>query len=71
MIKLTKREELIGSLVAKGMSDREISEALGIALPTVKLHVYSARKKFGVSNRTKLALKYLEDRDLITFSKAE
>lgn len=67
MIRLTERVEEVCNLVAKGLSDKEIATALDISVATVKLHIWGARKAFGVNNRTKLALLYLKDRGLVTY----
>lgn len=66
MIELTPRVEQVCSLIAKGMSDKEIARELNMAEMTVRLHGVTARKAFNAKNRTELALKYLEDRGLIT-----
>ena len=65
MIKLSERVEEVCKMVAKGLSDKEIAIALDISVATVKIHVWVARKAFGVNSRTKLALLYLEDRGMI------
>lgn len=65
MIKLTKREEEVVNLVAKGLSNLEISNIMNIKLMTVKVHINHARKAFNAKSRVDLALKYLEDRKLI------
>lgn len=62
MIELSKRQEEVCEYVSQGLTDKEISELMGITLPTVKLHIYIVRKKFGVNNRTALAIKYLEEK---------
>jgi DNA-binding NarL/FixJ family response regulator len=53
---LTERETEIMCLVAKGMSNREISERLTIGEGTVKVHVHNIYAKLGVSNRVDLTL---------------
>lgn len=70
MIELTKRVEQVCSLIAKGMSDKEIARELNISGMTVRLHGITARRVFGAKNRTELALKYLADRGLITINNA-
>ena len=71
MIKITKREEEICQLVAKGYLDKEIAYMLGIAHYTVRLHLCKIKKKFKVTNRTLLALKYLYDRGIILYALAK
>jgi DNA-binding NarL/FixJ family response regulator len=53
---LTDREGEILRLVARGASNREISEALFITEGTVKNHVSNILSKFGLRDRTQAAL---------------
>jgi DNA-binding NarL/FixJ family response regulator len=53
---LTQRETEIMCLVAKGLSNREISQRLTIGEGTVKVHVHNIYAKLGVSNRVDLTL---------------
>ena len=54
---LTRREgEVLGYLV-KGASNKEIANALGLQLVTVKLHVRGICRKLDAKNRTQAALK--------------
>jgi len=56
-VDLTKREHEVFRLVTKmGLSNRKIADALHISEDTVKSHVGSIMKKYGVRNRTQLAL---------------
>lgn len=57
---LTTRELEVLRLMAGGYSNREISEALGIAEGTVKNHASSVLSKLGVRDRTRAVLKALE-----------
>lgn len=59
MIKLSERQKQVCELLANGLSDKEISEALGLALPTIKAHIQSAKYVFNAKNRVTLALEYL------------
>ncbi|MDA4844863.1 helix-turn-helix domain-containing protein [Hoeflea poritis] len=52
---LTMREEQVTALVAEGLTDREISNELGIAFWTVRTHVGNSLRKLGARNRTELA----------------
>lgn len=52
---LTAREKAIALLVAGGKSNKRIALELGIAESTVKLHLYSAFRKLGVTNRVQLS----------------
>ncbi len=53
---LTERELEVLTLVARGMSNREISEQLNISLKTVKAHVSSILQKLGIESRVQAAL---------------
>lgn len=58
---LTARERQLLALMVQGMSNQEIAEAMGIALPTVKYHVTNVLGKLQVDSRTEavvLALKH-------------
>lgn len=57
---LTEREREILALLARGASNREISEALYIASGTVKNHLSNILGKLGVRDRTQAALKARE-----------
>jgi LuxR family maltose regulon positive regulatory protein len=49
---LTEREQEVLRLVAKGLSNREIAEALFVTLGTVKKHLNNIFSKLNVKNRT-------------------
>ena len=49
---LTAREHDVLALVADGLPNREIAQALGISEHTVKFHLASIFGKLGVSTRT-------------------
>ena len=49
---LSDREMEVLSCVVKGMSNKEIASSLGISHQTVKNHVTSILRKFGVEDRT-------------------
>ena len=57
---LTEREREILALLARGASNREISETLYIASGTVKNHLSNILGKLGVHDRTQAALKARE-----------
>jgi len=57
---LTEREREILALLARGASNREISETLYIAGGTVKNHLSNIMGKLGVRDRTQAALKARE-----------
>ncbi|MGO4790038.1 response regulator [Paenibacillus sp. 2KB_20] len=54
--KLTRREQEVLQLIASGMNNREISEALFITEKTVKTHVSHLLDKLGVADRTQAAI---------------
>jgi DNA-binding NarL/FixJ family response regulator len=49
---LSPRETEVLTLVAKGLSNKEISEKLGTASGTIKIHVQNILAKLGASDRT-------------------
>ncbi len=51
---LTRREEEVAGLAAKGCSDREIADELTLAVRTVEGHLYRAYAKLGISTRDEL-----------------
>jgi len=57
---LTKREQQIIAEVAKGLSNKEISESLHISEGTVKVHVKSLLKKLVIKSRVEAAVLYLQ-----------
>ena len=59
-MQLTEREREVLVLLARGASNREISEALYIASGTVKNHLSNILGKLGVRDRTQAALKARE-----------
>src|SRR4051812_29652299 len=60
MEQLSKREEEVLALLAKGHLYKEISQALGISLPTVKWHLGHIYQKLHVQTRTEAAVKFLD-----------
>jgi DNA-binding NarL/FixJ family response regulator len=57
---LSKREEEILRLLANGLTDREIGEALTISTRTVETHVSNILRKLDARNRAQAARRYLE-----------
>jgi DNA-binding NarL/FixJ family response regulator len=56
-IKLTIRQQQILQLIkSRGASNKAIAKSLGISESTVKLHLTNIFKKYGVRNRTQLAV---------------
>lgn len=62
--RLTPRERAIASLVADGLSNKEIAAHLGIELCTVKNHVHHILEKLHVSRRTQAAARFRRTRRL-------
>ena len=52
MVSLTRREQEVLRLLAKGDSNQEIAQTLVISLDTVKKHVSRLLNKLGVTSRT-------------------
>ena len=54
--KLSKREQEVAILVAKGMSNQEVADNLYVSLRTIKAHLSSIYEKTGARNRLELGL---------------
>jgi DNA-binding NarL/FixJ family response regulator len=52
LAQLSPREMEVLTLVAKGLSNKEIAAQLGLVVGTVKIHVANIFSKLGVSDRT-------------------
>jgi DNA-binding CsgD family transcriptional regulator/tetratricopeptide (TPR) repeat protein len=52
---LTRREREIAGLAARGRSDAEIADELGVSVRTVESHLHRAYAKLGVTSRQQLA----------------
>jgi len=59
---LTDREREVADLLANGLSNAEIAEALHLSIYTVKNHVSNILMKFQVQSRTELVALILSDR---------
>jgi len=59
---LSKREEEIARLVAEGLSNRQISDRLGLSEHTIKNYLFRVFEKLGVGTRVELALYALNRR---------
>lgn len=53
---LSARQREVAKRLAEGRTNREIASELGIAVPTVKLHVHAILSAIGARNRTEAAL---------------
>ncbi|SRR5581483_1750729 len=59
MEQLSKREEEVLTLLAKGLLYKEIGDTLGIGLPTVRTHIHRIYEKLHVQSRTEATVKFL------------
>lgn len=57
--KLTRREQEILALLAKGYLYKEIADQLGITLSTVRAHLHTVYEKLHVQTRTEAVVKFL------------
>ena len=57
VLKLTKRQREVLTLLARGLSNKEIARALDIAEATTKIHMAALLRGLGVRNRTEAAFK--------------
>ena len=57
VLKLTKRQREVLSLLARGLSNKEIARALDIAEATTKIHMAALLRGLSVRNRTEAAYK--------------
>jgi DNA-binding NarL/FixJ family response regulator len=57
---LTRREQEILALLAKGFLYKEIADQLGISLSTVRAHLHATYEKLHVQSRTEAVVKYLK-----------
>lgn len=60
LAKLTKRENEVLLLLAKGCVDKEIAQAMGISLWTVHGHIKKIFERLNVRTRTEAVVRYLE-----------
>lgn len=58
--KLSKREQEVLTLLAKGFHYREIGDSLGISLSTVRTHLQRIYEKLHVQTRTEATVKFLQ-----------
>ena len=62
MALLAKREDEVASLVAEGLSNRDIAERLGLSEHTVSNYLFRIYEKLGISGRVELVLYILKQR---------
>ncbi|MDB5491430.1 MAG: response regulator [Micavibrio sp.] len=56
-VHLTPREKQVLTFLSRGVSNKEIAQALDLQVVTIKLHVRGICRKLGVKNRTQAALR--------------
>ena len=61
-LQITARELEIGRLVARGLTNAEVGEVLGISRATVSTHLQRAYKRIGASSRAELVA-YITEND--------
>lgn len=61
MTNLTDRELEIIRLVVRGMSNKDIANCMQISPHTAKFHVSNIARKLGVSRRTEVAVKAVQE----------
>ena len=76
MSRLSARQRQVLDCLCQGMDNKEICQALKLSLGTVKTHVASLYKKFGVNTRLRLVVKayqtgWARSGDLITSLRAD
>lgn len=59
---LTRREDQVASLLAEGLSNKAVSEKLGVSEHTVSNYLFRIYNKLGVSSRVELVLYLLRQR---------
>lgn len=57
---LTKRKRQIISLLADGLTNREIADELSLSVNTIKRHISDMKNQCGALNSTNLVVKVLE-----------
>jgi DNA-binding NarL/FixJ family response regulator len=53
------RQSQILSLMAQGLSDKEIAQKIGVRYPTVRTHIERVFRGYGVRNRTEAVAVWL------------
>jgi two-component system nitrate/nitrite response regulator NarL len=61
LVRLSKREREVAQLVAAGLSNRSVSEKLGLSGHTVKNYLFRIFEKLGISTRIELVIYILNE----------
>ncbi|MGA9115556.1 MAG: response regulator transcription factor [Bacteroidota bacterium] len=59
-VRMTKREREITTLIAEGMSNKEIAQRLNLSTYTVKSHVHNILEKMALHSRLQIATRFRE-----------
>ena len=62
-VRMTRREREIISLIAEGMSNKEIAQRLNLSTYTVKSHVHNILEKMALHSRLEIALSSYENKN--------
>jgi DNA-binding CsgD family transcriptional regulator len=54
MVQLSRRQKQVLPLLARGLTDEEIAQDLGISARTARAHVEALKHKLGVSRRREI-----------------
>ncbi|SRR5678815_5626557 len=65
-MRLTKRQEEVVSALLKGRCNKDIARTLGVTEGTIKMTLHMMYERFGVSNRTQLAIMYTNYRGRVS-----
>lgn len=57
---LSNRQVAVLKELAQGYSNKQIANILGVAEPTIKMHISALLRAFGVQNRVQILLKAKE-----------
>lgn len=57
---LSNRQVMVLKELAKGSSNKQIANILGVAEPTIKMHISALLRAFGVQNRVQILIKAKE-----------
>jgi two-component system, NarL family, response regulator LiaR len=61
--RLTRREEQVLAMTARGLTNQQIAEDLKVSIHAVKFHLATIYRKLAVSNRTEATFLYLSRRE--------